>query len=806
MSSTDDVLERLLGAGVDDDTADLVLAALTGPEVLAAALVGENVERPTQSAARAVEAPGAYLASIEATGFRGIGPTARLDLVPGPGLTVVVGRNGSGKSSFAEALEVLLTGDSYRWKGKPAEWKEGWRNLHQRAGSRVAARFAVEGSTGPTLLVREWDDAAKEAADADTVVQPHGRKHTHLAGYGWSEAVELHRPILSHPELGVMADNPSSLFDALSSILGLDDLAEAADLLKRTRTELEKPLKDAKRRLQDDLLPALTASDDPRAEAARGAVDRRTWDLDAAAATVISREEPTEATGPIEALARLEVPDAAAVETAVSELHRSRATLTELEGSESGRSRRTIDLLETALAEHSDHGDQPCPVCGTGSLDAAWRSRAEAQVAELRRLAAAYDAAVQEAVRCQRQARDLVRPLPAVLADPPAGFDVSRAVAAWERWAEIPNDSATLAAHLSASHGDLHTAVTTLARQAAGSRAAMEDAWRPLAVRLQGWVESARSALGDQNRASRLKAAEEALAAATVAIRTRRFQPISQAAIALWSQLRLQSNVDLIGVELSGRGTRRRVDLSVTVDGEEGAALGVVSQGEVNCLALSLFFPRVMLPESPFRFIVIDDPVQAMDPSRVDGLAHVLAQVAETRQLVVFTHDDRLPASLQRLGQAHTAVQVTRRPGSHVQVTTRIDPVNQYFADARAVDKDEKLPDAVASRVVPGFCRSGMEAACMEAVRRRRIGRGDPHLAVESELTNARRTTELVALALFDDAGQGSRVLGEINRRWGKGAGDAYRDANEGAHKGFSGSLGGLIDETQRLATALRSL
>jgi chromosome segregation ATPase len=56
-----------------------------------------------------------FLRRITAQGFRGIGPKATLDLTPGPGLTLVVGRNGSGKSSFAEGLELLLTGDTYRW-------------------------------------------------------------------------------------------------------------------------------------------------------------------------------------------------------------------------------------------------------------------------------------------------------------------------------------------------------------------------------------------------------------------------------------------------------------------------------------------------------------------------------------------------------------------------------------------------------------------------------------------------------------------------------------------------------------------
>jgi hypothetical protein len=49
---------------------------------------------------------------------RGVGPATTLEVEPGPGLTLVVGRNGSGKSSFAEALELLLTGDSWRWRGR----------------------------------------------------------------------------------------------------------------------------------------------------------------------------------------------------------------------------------------------------------------------------------------------------------------------------------------------------------------------------------------------------------------------------------------------------------------------------------------------------------------------------------------------------------------------------------------------------------------------------------------------------------------------------------------------------------------
>ena len=134
------------------------------------------------------------------------------------------------------------------------------------------------------------------------------------------------------------------------------------------------------------------------------------------------------------------------------------------------------------------------------------------------------------------------------------------------------------------------------------------------------------------------------------AIRDERFSPVAERAIAIWKQLRLQSNVDLGGIELEGTAQRRRVTLRVTVDGTPAEALGVMSQGELHALALSLFLPRATLPESPFRFLWIDDPVQSMDPARVEGLARALAETAKTRQVVVFTHDDRLPEAVRRLG------------------------------------------------------------------------------------------------------------------------------------------------------------
>lgn len=106
------VLERLDKVSLTSQATALLLSALEGDESLARELDAGAADKPysVSPGEPALEPVGAYLKSLTVCGFRGIGSAATLEIPPQPGLTLVVGRNGSGKSSFAEALEVLLTG------------------------------------------------------------------------------------------------------------------------------------------------------------------------------------------------------------------------------------------------------------------------------------------------------------------------------------------------------------------------------------------------------------------------------------------------------------------------------------------------------------------------------------------------------------------------------------------------------------------------------------------------------------------------------------------------------------------------
>ncbi len=321
------------------------------------------VERECGAPRAPSEALPVWLRSIEVEGFRGIGPPATLRLAPEPGLTVVAGGNGSGKSSFAEALELLMTGEVRRWTKRPKAWTDAWQCLHHPGPTRLAADLETGG--GVTTLSRSW----ARGSGYDAVTAP---------DHAWSAALDAFRPFLSYAELATMLDTLTSLYDALSPVLGLGDLD---DVLRRGR--------------------------------------------------------------------------------------------------------------------------------------------------------------------------------------------------------------------------------------------------------------AARRAIADR-------------------------------AIANWRELRQGSSVDLREITLRKAGRNGRADFGVCADGALANALGVMSQGELLALSLSVFLPRMGLDESPFRFAVIDDPVQAMDASTVEGLARVLQQAAATRQIVVFTHDDRLPEAIRRLRLEAEIVRVQRRRRSNV--------------------------------------------------------------------------------------------------------------------------------------------
>ena len=805
------VLDRLnkVAATKDDTWKLLVLAALESDEALTKALETDVAAaagtakdktrakgKSSKTAGPAAPPPVAYLRSISVEGFRGVGKEVTLELPAGPGLTLVIGRNGSGKSSFAEGLEYLLTGDTYRWLNRAKAWKDGWRNLHHPHAA-IEAEFSLQGESKPCALALEWKDGEPLESGRRTA-QIRGKERTDAAALGWEGPLVSYRPCLSYNELGSMLDEgPSKLYDGLAAILGLEDLVTSQKRLADARLSRERAHKTAAEK-QSQLVAMLRASfaDDDRGRQVVDALDQKEWDLDRvekvlSGATAASGEESS-AIATLQRLASLTAPTKDDVARVADRLRKADAAQREVAGTIASRARQLADLLDKALAFHDAHGDGACPVCDRDTaLTRSWHEKKKREASAFREAASAAVAASADADSARKAVTTLVVQSPPIVGGGAAmaivesrASVVRTAVQAWQSTlASVgPTDLSGLASALESGSIPLREAVDALRTAAAAELASREDRWRPRAVELAGWLPTAREAVRAAAAIPAIKSAEKWLKETSGDLRDERFAPIADRAQAICDDLLRGSNVKVAQIHLTGASSQRRVDLDVTVDGVASAALGVMSQGELNALALSLFIPRATLEESPFRFIVIDDPVQSMDPARVDGLARVLQKAAVSRQVVVFTHDDRLAETVRRLAIPATVMEVMRRENSAVEVRLALDPVQRYIDEAIGIAKTVGLPDQAARRVIPGLCRLAVEAACMEAVRRRRLGKGENYAAVEDLLTAAsHRLTTLAALALFDDQEKGGDVLGHL-RKAEPGFPDTFQTLNRGAH------------------------
>ncbi|EHB56117.1 SMC domain protein [Mycolicibacterium rhodesiae JS60] len=761
----------------------VILAALEAPEDLSEVL-GQSSIRPqlvapltTSADVEGTPPAGAYLRSISVQGFRGIGPKMSVPLQPGPGLIVIAGRNGSGKSTLAEALEVALTGKNSRWNAKGQVWSRNWRNLHAGEPAEIRIGIAEEGS-GTTTIGVDWGPGTDVVVeDMKTWVQRNGQAQESISVLGWSAALEMYRPLLSYDELGqILEGRPSDFHDQLYKLLGLEQLTDALAVLDDQVKALKQPAVDAKK-AKEALKPRLEGHSDPRAAAALAQVTRTKPKVEAVRPLIT--DGAASAVPPAwQQAQRLTCPTADEVrDKCVAMRSAAKSEREEIKRSDvlaADRSR----LLEMSLAFHENHGDQQCPVCSKGTLNEEWAVAARAALEQDQTTATNLAAARSATQHARSTLVEIARSVPRPPLAEAELTTLAAASIARERFAELPiDDDLALADHVEATLPELEHAYAAVRQEATNLIKAREEAWGPVAMELAEWVRKAELA-GEAE--PKLKVASEALKwlqKNAGQLRNQRMAPLAQQATKIWEALRQESNVALGAIRLEGQKTSRRVVLEAAVDGSEAEAFGVMSQGELQALALAIFIPRATSLESPFRFLVLDDPIQAMDPSKIDGFLQVLTDLAKDRQIIVLTHDDRLPAAIRRSRAPARIIEVTRAPNSAVAVSESTRPAARLLDDAYAIAADAAVPDAIKKAAIPVLCREAFEATAWDVFASRALAQGQCREDVEAAWEHARNTRRRVTIAV--DANDDSAI-----EKW-IGGGSARKAAMLVATKGI---------------------
>ncbi|TDK99185.1 recombinase RecF [Mycobacterium paragordonae] len=773
-----------------------VLAALEDPDVLSEALGGAGTSSQLADSLGAADEPfnepvGAYLASITVSGFRGIGPKVSVPLQPGPGLTVIAGRNGSGKSTLAEALELALTGVNSRWRDKPVVWSQNWRNLHTGDPAQIRIDIAEEGS-GTTTIGVDWspgDDVPVERMQQ--WIQRKGQKREPVGILGWDVALTMYRPLLSYDELStILEGKPSEFYDQLYRLLGLEQLTTAINVLDTAVKKLKEPALQLKK-AADTLKTVLVAHEDSRAVTALAQVRKSKPDLSVVRPLITGA--PVNIPPSWEQARRLVVPNADHAEPKLAVLRSAaRAEQREAQRADTVAADRAR-LLESGLEFHEQHGDQSCPICGEGLLDAHWAVAARAALEQAE--TAAWDLTAARAE--SRQARSAIVAMVRTVDRPPlsdaelTGLDAARL--AYNDFAELPvDDDLALADHVETTLPPLRAAYTKLAQEAAALIQAREDSWSPVALKLADWLQNAEAAAVVAPQWTIATEALKWLQGNASQLRNERLAPLTKKSRQIWSALRQESNVDLGAIRLEGQRTTRRVVLRAAVDGSETEAFGVMSQGELQALALAIFIPRATSPESPFRFLVFDDPIQAMDPSKIDGFLDVLTGLAEDRQVIVLTHDNRLPAAIRSSRAPARILEVTRAMNSAISVVDSTKPATRLLDDAFAIAADDAVPEDVKRSAIPALCREALEATAWDVFSAKSFRDGLSREDVETAWESATKTARRLALALAGSADD--QVAVDKWKSGGKARRDTLTVVNKGIHQGVSDYKGAVND------------
>ena len=641
----------------------------------------------------------AYIKQIAVEGFRGIGPRSELSLTPGPGLTIVYGVNGSGKSTFVDALEVLFDGRSYRFEGRGPEWQQAWFNAHTPDGGLIDIEFALVPPTPePTILRRRWtrERFNESRGDERFDVTPTDE----LKRLGWTSAVHEFRPILGRAEFGPLFDEDESLQSGEESLVD-----RSTPLASRIRT--------------------------------------RSGDAD---------------------------PMAARIDTALEKW------------------RQAYHPLERELK--------------------AWGA---VHQGVMPRYATRRSAPSTRPLRLATGVGEEQRDLP-----PPKYWD-------WPAMLELieqPNASYRQQRRLPHLITRLITKIKSLRRGTADTRKLSSGTLPELALAYREHMSPDDSLRWQELRGSRVESRTRVYGEMLVdAIHQAGLNEFSKNVRTFWEALRYKRPLQVDSVALSqvyfgGTGGRAiRTALNLQIDGKHDVERGVLSEGEMHSLALSVFLPTLMRPESPFKFAVIDDPGQTLDEDAIDGLIDSLEEAAESLQVVVFTHDKRLLNTAEQAGVEHTHVNLIRGAHSHVHCRVVSDPVSHHIELARAeFERFVADSDASRRRRITTQCRIAIEAACARVVQRRMIEASGRPDKIPDQISRAfggrnKTTRAWLSVAIFNDASCQNEVKKYVaeNAQWGPVVDEVVRALNRYAHssdpqnlpEGYRDDLSRLIDDAE---------
>lgn len=589
------------------------------------------------------------LLGMEVEGFRGAKQSINIAFDSMPGVTVLHGENGSGKSSITEALRMALEGQvGLTHFGAKANIQDLWGSVDERSSgtetSLVSVHFQDADKPDVRLSLKVKFDgksvlrtAELRAESGDIIFFPEDSS----AWTQWNSALRAAPPIFAYAELANELQKRGDLQTWLSACLAMDTanrefnsaVAErqtkarvAKNAIESARVAADVRLSDVDRVATESGISEITAIQWGALE------DQRQLDLWLATQDLSERIKQDK---PLPKDLYLELLDysenykelkTAWITAAKAALNTPVATA-------------LVDLDNKIRESHQEDNEGICPVCGAQSPH--WQGHLHEQ-------ALSFVSAHKASERLDRHVRlrhtklfepirnclplishdyqdtSAVNDVTHMLAHPgvasstkddldPSVLDAIDALCAWVR-----SDSAKTFVNTAVSVADLR-------------HQWLCERWDAMTPFLKVWQENYREALVADEWKTALSRWNTHLAT----LRKGRSAKLRELVSPMVSALLGDVGIELALLEVN------KIETKLILKNRRGeeVELSHLSAGQRNALILGPILGTI--GGGIFKFCFLDDPVHAFDDFRVDQLAATLANIGQKQSLIVTTHDGR---------------------------------------------------------------------------------------------------------------------------------------------------------------------
>lgn len=709
------------------------------------------------------------LLRVTISGYQGVSAdhALEIDLDPTPGITVLHGPNGSGKTSIADAIETALHGAPRRTAPPGGGGRSPlWDRDHTGRDAGTASVELTLGSGDRRLRMSCRLNSAGGVADREVELTDQAATRSVDLPTTWRSALAGHRPVFGYAAVERQVQMARDLQQFLEPLLAFGGCFETLKLeVERQGASAAVAYKSWEGALAN-ARTLVARVDDEHGHVGSPALPALAW--------------PGLSDNTDSWLVENELTDRAQIVAEVTADHQRRLSesataaldaLVELRSEQSSLHARLsgpLRGLHAAAKELPDPG-ATCPVCA--AHDAGWL--------ETFGLATAQLADVSETqVRFRRAAHEVRDAAMSTLAEVVAALQLAED---GSPEATARDEVVAAAASLMAAfdeHGLQATPAVTAALRV-HCEIVTSNPWTSAAAKAVDqsnhrlrWLRRRRDAVDDfvttwravrdeAAATTEWKAATSCLNGLQDDLRVMRAENLRVLAGSALD--RLLADVGIRIKTLSVQGTKAEFNIQ---DAQGGSLkLSMLSAGQRNALLLAPLL--AVSRDGPFGFLALDDPVHAFDQIRVDRLARILEQLAQDRRVLVLTHDERLKEHLMARMPTCDVRAVQRDPATG---RVSVEPTGAMWRvlvdDARAaLQLSHRQPGGVSiepTDLVRGLCRMAVDNALRQFVTSNAVQHGrDPGpdlVDLDNENTTAGR---LKRATLLSDVGSPQRAAAE---------------------------------------------